>query len=560
MIPTWLILIGLAGGLLMLVGGLALIFMLGRGQPTPDELARQQFLRDQAARRKRIKRVAKQLRGEVIHGLALQGFLFVHERQGAVVKASYVESRLILCTDDAIYIKLTKLPFKVAPFDLIPPEVARNLSVHIGRQCKVIVDTYLGVWVFVELASGVGDIPKWFSWTATDDPLNAMSLLPKTNSFAVAIGVGEGRKLVYEDVRDWPHVIIAGATDGGKSVFMNQLLCTLISRNTPDQMKLVLVDLKGGLEFWDYREVPHLLRPVIIDKSQVVDALTDMVEEKNKRFDMLRNHGLRNIAGWNQTHHHSKLPYIFLFFDEIAALMQDSKIKRRMDGLIEDLAAQGRAVGIHATLCTQLPTKDVLSTIVRGNIVTRIAFALDPVGSLVALGNGAASNLPPKTGRAIYRRGLEEVELQAPFISDAQIKETIAKLLPAEEPGRVRMTEYDLFRVAIDNLGGVFTKAAVLAQTGGRWAEIWNAASKKYPYDFDRQEPIIELDGEKYIMGRVPMLGGKGAVLLPVSGHRPANQAEFVAAWKSRKSEVVDKKENDEVGEIGEIEDVGLVE
>lgn len=528
--------VGIVGGLLMAAGGLMLTVLLWRSQrPTEEELARRAFIRETAARQKQIRKVARQLRPEIIRGLVQQGFTFIYERQGAVAKSSNPVIRLILCTNDAVYFKISRLPFRVSPFDLMPPEVAKNLSVQVGRECKIIVDTNLGIWVQVGLQSGVGDIPKFFPWHDTADPGNAVELLPKTKTFHIALGVGEGRKFIHEDLRDLPHLIVAGATGGGKSVFLNQMLCSLLSRNPPERLQLVMIDLKGGLEFWDYRDVPHLRYPVVIEREDIPPILELVMAEKAKRFNMLRNAGVKNISGWN-SNRSEKLPYIVLVFDEIAALMQDTKIKKQTEALIEDLAAQGRAVGIHGVFCTQIPTADVLSKILRGNIVTRVAFAMNMTGSILTVDSGRAAELPAKTGRMIYKRSLDWVELQAPFISDAQIKQTIADIPTVAAPEPAKFTPDDVFRLAIEN-GGKFTDRALLAQTGGQHVEIVRSTNRGFDFDYKQQGPVVEVDGGRYVVGTVKMVGGRGRVLLPVNGHLPASADEFAEMWAERKQQ-----------------------
>ena len=99
----------------------------------------------------------------------------------------------------------------------------------------------------MELKSGVNAIPTFFPWQAADTAQNALEMLPASRPYAVAMGLAENRRFVYQDARKFPHLLVAGATGGGKSVFLNQLLVTLIRRNSPESMKLLLIDLKGLL-------------------------------------------------------------------------------------------------------------------------------------------------------------------------------------------------------------------------------------------------------------------------------------------------------------------------
>src|SRR5690606_34239799 len=102
---------------------------------------------------------------------------------------------------------------------------------------------------------------RFFNWQSDKTTENALEQLPKSKPWAVAMGVTNNRKLIYADAREWPHLLVAGATGGGKSVFLNQMLCSLLQRHSPANLQLVLIDLKGGLEFWPYQDIPHLRRP-----------------------------------------------------------------------------------------------------------------------------------------------------------------------------------------------------------------------------------------------------------------------------------------------------------
>ncbi|RMH01289.1 MAG: hypothetical protein D6706_02100 [Chloroflexi bacterium] len=506
------------------VAGIFLAVRRGRDGATAEDrriaALRRQHEKAEARRLKTIKRVAKELRPKIIQALARYGFSYIYERQGAMTRMSTPVIRTILYTKDAIYFRIDRLPFRTTFTDLLKPEVEQNLSLAIGRECQFQHDVDIGVWLQVGLRSGVSAIPRFFPYTSKENPQNALELLPATKNWAVPIGMTTNRRFVYEDVRDFPHLLVAGATGGGKSVFMNQMLATMISRNTPKQLELILIDLKGGLEFWPYHNLPHLRRPVVIDAEEIPEVLGDIKKEKERRFALLRRAGVKDIRGWNHTKA-AKLPYIFVFFDEIASLMLNPKLKRVVDGLINDLAAQGRALGLHLILCTQIPNRDVLSTIIRGNIPSRVCFNTDETGSMIVLGNHSAAQIPPH-GRMIYRRASYQVECQAPFISEAEIDAAVnGQNLPQNAEKR-EVTINDLFTASLYGFAGKFTVRALYSAFEGDASETFiRRAAKEYEYSFEQQGPVIEIDGSRFVLGRVPMRGGRGRFLVPLADGEP---------------------------------------
>lgn len=455
--PPWGLLIGFVLAFLVFLGGVAgavALYLRERPSPAQRELIKQRnaFIKAEKRRRKDIKRMALRIRPQVVNSLAVSGFRYVYRTQGAVKISRKVSLGHIVCTDDAIYYRITKRPQNTQLTDFIDPKVSEDLALELGREVEVLTTPDLGVWVMVGLISGVGAIPRMFHWQHDINPINAMGMLPKSRSLALSLGITKGRKLAYLDFSssDTPHLLVAGTTGGGKSVFLNQLICTLITRNNPNYVKILLIDLKGGLEFWPYQNIPHLLHEPVIEVDKVAEALQNVIKEKERRFGMFRDASVRDITGWNYTNKNNRLPHLFVIFDEIQNLMLQSKFRKAVEGLVADLAAQGRALGIHLVLCTQYPNRDVVTSIIKSNIPTRLVTRTDEQGSNITLGNWDASKLPAVHGRAIYRNGNMQFAVQCPFISQDDIDQTIASL--TNEPEGVEVSEeLMLFELAVNN-------------------------------------------------------------------------------------------------------------
>jgi S-DNA-T family DNA segregation ATPase FtsK/SpoIIIE len=172
-----------------------------------------------------------------------------------------------------------------------------------------------------------------------------------------------------------PHALIAGATGSGKSVAINTIILSLLMNNSPDELRMILVDPKR-VELTGYNGLPHLLTPVITEPKDTVTALKRMVEEMERRYKLLASVGKRNIEQYNAEPNlaEGKLPFIVVIIDELADLMMASA--REVESKIVRLAQMARAVGIHLIVATQRPSVDVITGLIKANIPTRIAFAV----------------------------------------------------------------------------------------------------------------------------------------------------------------------------------------
>ncbi len=214
--------------------------------------------------------------------------------------------------------------------------------------------------------------------TGPDEPLR----------FALGLGL-DGSPLTV-DLRSTPHLLVAGATGAGKSVMVNTLICSLL-RLTPDDVRFVLIDLKG-VELNTYTLLPHMMTTPIEDATGARMALQWAVDEMELRYRELANAGLRDIASFRKTG--GNWPYIVVVVDELADLMmQDSGVER----LLVRIAQKARAVGIHLVLATQRPSVDVITGLLKANIPSRIAFTVATgTDSRVILDDVGAENLTGK--------------------------------------------------------------------------------------------------------------------------------------------------------------------
>lgn len=236
------------------------------------------------------------------------------------------------------------------------------------------------------------------------------------------------------DLLRMPHLLIAGATGAGKSVFLNDILVSLLYQNSPTDLRLILVDPKR-VEFTNYNDIPHLLSPVIVDPHKTINALKWLVSEMERRYRVMAEMKVREIASFNkQAGEESRLPYVVLVIDELADLMAVSA--REVEAYICRLAQMSRAVGIHLILATQRPSVDVITGLIKANFPSRIAFAvtsgtdsrtiLDTVGADKLLGNGDMLFMPSDAAKP--------KRIQAAYVSDKEIKGVTDALKSLDTP------------------------------------------------------------------------------------------------------------------------------
>lgn len=227
---------------------------------------------------------------------------------------------------------------------------------------------------------------------------------------------------MFTDLAKMPHVLIAGATGSGKSGMINSLLTSLLYRNSPSDVKLILVDPKR-VELGLYNDIPHLLTPVIVEPEKCISALKWAVAEMERRYKLLAEVGNRNIIEYNKAHKGEAMPYIVIIIDEMADLMVLAAAD--VESLIVRLAQMARAVGIHLVLATQRPSVDVITGIIKANIPARLAFSvasqvdsrtiLDQMGAEKLLGKGDMLFMSPEfmKPRRIQGAWVDEKEVKA---------------------------------------------------------------------------------------------------------------------------------------------------
>lgn len=242
----------------------------------------------------------------------------------------------------------------------------------------------------------------------------------KTN-LTVPLGRNVAGHPVVANLEKMPHLLISGATGSGKSICLNSIILSLLYQNSPDDLKLILVDPKK-VEMTAYNKIPHLLTPVITEVDKTVNSLKWLVSEMERRFKLFSEKGSRDIISYNMKLQQQRIPYLVLIIDELADLM--ATVANEVEACIVRLAQMARATGIHLVLATQRPSVNVITGLIKANITSRIAFAvasqidsrtiIDMSGAEKLLGNGDMLYLNSELGKP--------KRIQGAYVSEEEIK------------------------------------------------------------------------------------------------------------------------------------------
>jgi DNA segregation ATPase FtsK/SpoIIIE, S-DNA-T family len=284
-----------------------------------------------------------------------------------------------------------------------------------------------------------------------DEVLSSGEYKSSSNILPIAMGKDAFGETFVTDLAGMPHMLVAGATGAGKSVFINTLLVSLLIKKSPRQMRLILIDPKE-VELLPFSKIPHLIMPVVTDPKTAAISLMWAAQEMDKRYSILRESGVRNLEEFNEKvqtanpemlgriHQYYdnpdedgyELPYIVIIVDEFADLIL-TKAGKEIENNICRLAAKARAAGIHLVLATQRPSVDVITGLIKSNFPTRISFRVtSQQDSRTILGTMGAEKLLGK-GDMLYKHGTKSMRLHSSYVDIKEVNALTENLatLPA---------------------------------------------------------------------------------------------------------------------------------
>ena len=285
---------------------------------------------------------------------------------------------------------------------------------------------------------------------------------------AACLGADVSGRPVILDINKMPHLLVAGTTGSGKSVCINSIIMSILYKAKPDEVKLILIDPKK-VEFAVYRDLPHLYCPIISDPKKAAGALNSAVNEMERRFELIEEVGVRNLAGYNEVTADDParppMPQMVIIIDELADLMMTAS--NEVETAICRLAQKARAAGMHLILGTQRPSTDVITGLIKANIPSRIAFTvtqqidsriiIDSVGAEKLIGRGDMLYSPVGTTKPL--------RVQGTFISDSEVERVVTFLKENNE--RVEFDESFTRQIEIEA-----AKCAAGKKKGGEQVDI----------------------------------------------------------------------------------------
>ncbi len=430
---------------------------------------------------------------------------------------------------------------KVSQISNLAKDLARALSVVSVRVVEVIPGkSVIGLEIPNENRQIIAfsEIVRSSDWDKAGSPLS------------MALGKDIGGVPVVVDLAKMPHLLVAGTTGSGKSVGVNAMILSLLYKNQPDDVRLIMIDPKM-LELSIYDGIPHLLAPVVTDMKEAANALRWCVGEMERRYRLMAALGVRNIAGYNRKVRDAAaageplrdplwtapdgvptddeaplletLPYVVVVVDEFADMMMI--VGKKVEELIARLAQKARAAGLHLILATQRPSVDVITGLIKANIPTRIAFQvsskvdsrtiLDQQGAEALLGHGDMLYLPPGTGLPVRVHGA--------FVSDADVHKVVAHLQQTGQPDYIDgLLEESADTTPIPGLPGgsgdgesdPLYDQAVQIVTESRRASI-SGVQRRLKVGYNRAARLVEEMEAAGIVGPLQPNGGREVIAPP---------------------------------------------
>lgn len=299
-------------------------------------------------------------------------------------------------------------------------DISRSMGVGAVRIAQIYGTQFLGV-----------EIPNKYRETVTIKELLSDDNFKNTDhKIPICIGKDISGTIEVIDLSKTPHLLVAGTTGSGKSVFINTLLTSILYKFSPDELRLILIDPKM-LELSVYNDIAHLLTPVVTEPKKAIIALKWVCKEMERRYSLMNEENTRSLDGFNQKAS-EKLPYIIVFIDEMADLMMTAG--KEVEHYVQRLAQMARACGIHLVMATQRPSVDIITGSIKANFPSRISFQVaSKYDSRTVLGEIGAEQLLGNGDMLMSKNGGNLIRYQSAFISDNEVNKLIKEIKRSQQ-------------------------------------------------------------------------------------------------------------------------------
>lgn len=294
-------------------------------------------------------------------------------------------------------------------------DISRSMGVGPVRISQIYGTQYLGV----EIPNNHRESVSIKELLSNDNYVSSVHKIP------ICIGKDISGNIEVIDLSKTPHLLVAGTTGSGKSVFINTLLTSILYKFSPEELRLILIDPKM-LELSVYNDIAHLLTPVVTEPKKAIIALKWVCKEMERRYSLMNEEGTRSLEGYNLKSV-EKLPFIVVFIDEMADLMMTAG--KEVEHYVQRLAQMARACGIHLVMATQRPSVDIITGSIKANFPSRISFQVaSKYDSRTVLGEVGAEQLLGNGDMLMSKNGSSLVRYQSAFISDSEVNKLIKEI------------------------------------------------------------------------------------------------------------------------------------
>ena len=299
-------------------------------------------------------------------------------------------------------------------------DISRSMGVGPVRISQIYGTQYLGV----EIPNSHRESVSIKELLSNDNYVNSLHKIP------ICIGKDISGNIEVIDLSKTPHLLVAGTTGSGKSVFINTLLTSILYKFSPEELRLILIDPKM-LELSVYNDIAHLLTPVVTEPKKAIIALKWVCKEMERRYSLMNEEGTRSLEGYNQKSV-EKLPFIVVFIDEMADLMMTAG--KEVEHYVQRLAQMARACGIHLVMATQRPSVDIITGSIKANFPSRISFQVaSKYDSRTVLGEIGAEQLLGNGDMLMSKNGASLIRYQSAFISDNEVNKLIREIKKSQK-------------------------------------------------------------------------------------------------------------------------------
>lgn len=512
---------------------------------------KKQYQRQQKEEERKLSELAKYIANVSKETLTKVGYCHVIKNPRGGQRVQTIQfTHAIVIGRELVILRLGRIPYMRTRYELfadgtnysnepstlqngrtVVSRYAAELYLALGRQVEISFYEDCGIFFQISLKQGISGVPKRVWWR---DPENKeFSMMdghpmedgkggmpdvkknPETRYY-IPVGMAKNRRIIRKDLRSLPHLIVSGTTGSGKTNFLNQMICSLLERNTPKTLRLYLIDLKM-VEFAHYQQLldptgVSMVATVARNEETAIDVLNLLYEEIVRRQNLLEGTSI-NIEGWNRTNPHQRLPYIVVIFDELSLVMlsKNKEISQAASRLISKYLAIGRAFGCHMVLCTQAVSSRVVDLLTTANTPGKMIFkAANRQSSINSLGDQRAWTMLDNPGMGFFcdERGAEDM-VQTAMILESQRDQVIQRVIGT--PEETVTTIQDLCAYALENFDGAMVFNYIWQHFKDRdlsRRKMFEMVQAHY-FDEETESPIIDVYGDGRLYCIVP---GRGQV------------------------------------------------